>query len=159
MLTRRTATVIISAPDASCACTMTAGDEYLPVPTISRDVNVLSAIVNLSTVALPSADEIDDFHLIAVAYQRRIVGGAPDDDEVVLDGDAARVDFQPGEQRGHRQRRVDFIRVAVQRNPREPIHRYDSTGKAAGDSAGLSRRLVADGLQQPRQVGRPRRRR
>src|SRR4029079_14047222 len=86
MFTRRTATVIISAPDASCACTMTAGDEDLPVPTISRDVNVLSAIVNLSTVALPSADEIDDFHLIAVAYQRRIVGGAPDDDEVVLDG-------------------------------------------------------------------------
>jgi hypothetical protein len=48
MLTRRTATVIISAPEASCAWTMTAGDEYLPVPTISRDVNVLSAMVKIS---------------------------------------------------------------------------------------------------------------
>jgi len=28
---------------------MTAGDEYLPVPTINREENVLSAIVNLST--------------------------------------------------------------------------------------------------------------
>ena len=44
MFTRRTATVIISAPEASCACTITAGDEYLPVPTISRDENVLPAI-------------------------------------------------------------------------------------------------------------------
>ena len=49
MFTRRTATVIMSAPEASCACTITAGDEYLPVPTISRDENVLSAMVNRST--------------------------------------------------------------------------------------------------------------
>jgi hypothetical protein len=48
-LTRRTATVIISAPDASCALTITDGDEYFPVPTISRDENVFSAIVNPST--------------------------------------------------------------------------------------------------------------
>ena len=41
MFTRRTATVTISAPDASCACAMTGVDGYLPVPTISRDVNVL----------------------------------------------------------------------------------------------------------------------
>ena len=45
MFTRRTATVIISAPDASCAFTITAGDEYLPVPTRRRDENVLPAIV------------------------------------------------------------------------------------------------------------------
>src|SRR6185295_28060 len=50
MLTRRTATVTISAPEASCAWTMTVGEEYLPVPTIRRDENVLSAIVNRSTV-------------------------------------------------------------------------------------------------------------
>jgi len=37
MFTRRTATVIISAPEASCACTMMAGDEYLPVPTMRRE--------------------------------------------------------------------------------------------------------------------------
>jgi len=39
----------MSAPDASCACTITAGDEYLPVPTMSLDENVLSAILNVST--------------------------------------------------------------------------------------------------------------
>ena len=50
MFTRRTATVIISAPEASCALTMTVGDEYLPVPTMSREENVLSAIVKRSTV-------------------------------------------------------------------------------------------------------------
>src|SRR5258707_8093990 len=87
MFTRRTASVIISAPDASCACTITAGDEYLPVPTNSRDVNVLSAIVRRSTLfpmnpspsasalrhsRLPAADEVHHFDCVAVAHQ----GGA-----------------------------------------------------------------------------------
>jgi hypothetical protein len=40
--------VIISAPDASWAFTMTGGDEYLPVPTIRREVKVLSAMVKVS---------------------------------------------------------------------------------------------------------------
>src|SRR5262245_28291795 len=46
MFTRRTATVIISAPDASCALTITAGDEYLPVPTMRREENDLPAIIS-----------------------------------------------------------------------------------------------------------------
>jgi len=46
MFTRRTATVTISAPDAACACAITACDGYLPVPTIRRDLNVRPAIVN-----------------------------------------------------------------------------------------------------------------
>ena len=89
IFTRRTATVIISAPEASCALTITAGDEYLPVPTISRDVKVLSAMVKLSmtfyrtpkdlryymTVSQeshPTAHEIDDLHLIAVPDNRLV---------------------------------------------------------------------------------------
>jgi hypothetical protein len=44
MFTRRTATVTISEPEASYAWDMTAYEEYLPVPTMSRDVNVLPAI-------------------------------------------------------------------------------------------------------------------
>ena len=48
MFTRRTATVTMSAPDASCAFTITACDGYLPVPTIRRDANVLPAIENVS---------------------------------------------------------------------------------------------------------------
>src|SRR5712671_6371009 len=101
MFTRRTATVIISAPEASCAWTMTAGEEYLPVPTIRRDENVLSAIVNKSTGstlppslaaaairelrrtsspqsairnfrnALAAADEVDDLDLVAFTHHGR----------------------------------------------------------------------------------------
>jgi hypothetical protein len=48
MFTRRTATVTMSAPDASWARTMTDGDEYFPVPTMSRDAKVFPAIVKLS---------------------------------------------------------------------------------------------------------------
>ena len=44
MLTRRTATVTISAPDAAWAWAITGNDEYLPVPTMSREVKVRSAM-------------------------------------------------------------------------------------------------------------------
>src|SRR5687767_15720708 len=82
MFTRRTATVTMSAPDASCARAMTACDAYLPVPMIRRDRNVRPAITNGVSVIqqsqiphpdhqsssiddLPTADEVDDLHLIA----------------------------------------------------------------------------------------------
>src|SRR5262245_37195233 len=46
MFTRRTATVTMSAPEASCACAITGNDEYFPVPTMSRDLNVRAAMTN-----------------------------------------------------------------------------------------------------------------
>src|SRR5687767_12415910 len=46
MFTRRTATVTMSAPEAACACAITACDEYFPVPTIRRDLNSRPAITN-----------------------------------------------------------------------------------------------------------------
>src|SRR5688572_18193033 len=49
MFTRRTATVTISAPDASCACAITALEGYLPVPTMSRDRNVRPAMTKLES--------------------------------------------------------------------------------------------------------------
>ena len=52
MFTRRTATVTISAPDAACACAITACDGYFPVPTISREVNVRPAITNGVSIEL-----------------------------------------------------------------------------------------------------------
>jgi hypothetical protein len=45
MLTRRTATVTISAPDASTAAAFSSKLLYLPVPTISREVKVRPATV------------------------------------------------------------------------------------------------------------------
>ena len=101
MSTRRTATVTMSAPDASCAAFMIACDGYLPVPTISRDVKVLPAIRSRSSIAiciriesLPAADEVDDLDFVAFLDDRRIVGRLLDDGEVQFDGDPAGVDLE-----------------------------------------------------------------
>src|SRR3712207_9415470 len=76
-LTRRTATVTISAPEASTAAAFCSNDLYLPVPTISREEKVRPATVQLSSAAIlvcafmprpyalargasPSADEGDE---------------------------------------------------------------------------------------------------
>ena len=40
----------MSAPEASCAFTITEVDEYLPVPTIRREEKVLPEITRLSMV-------------------------------------------------------------------------------------------------------------
>ena len=115
MFTRLTATVTISAPDASCAFTITAGDEYLPVPTISRDPNDLPAMTSVS-MSSSTADEIDDLDAIAVADDRVCVGRALQHVEVVLDRDASRIDVEPAEQLDHRERLRDLDRIAVDRN-------------------------------------------
>jgi hypothetical protein len=51
MLTRRTATVTISAPDASTAAAFCSKLLYLPVPTMSRDVKVRPATIQVSLLA------------------------------------------------------------------------------------------------------------
>src|SRR5690348_4366214 len=51
--TRRTATVMISAPEASCASRIAAIDENLPVPTMSRDVNSLPPSTRLVSDMTP----------------------------------------------------------------------------------------------------------
>ena len=48
MFTRRTATVTISAPEASTAAAFCSKLLYLPVPTIRREVKVLPATLQLS---------------------------------------------------------------------------------------------------------------
>src|SRR5262245_47968963 len=113
MLTRRTATVIMSAPEASCARTMIAGDPYLPVPTINRDVNVRPAMVKLSN-ASASADEVDDFDEVAVADHGVAERGTFDDGQVVLDRNTARVDCEVRQKIGDRQRRRQIVALAVQ---------------------------------------------
>src|SRR4028119_1254149 len=99
MLTRRTATVTISAPDASRAAAFCSNDLYLPVPTIRRERNVRPATVQLSssmcTCPSPransaSADEGDDLEIVAVLDRDGREGRARDDLEVALDRDARR---------------------------------------------------------------------
>ena len=55
MLTRRTATVTISAPAAATAAAFCAKSLYLPVPTISRDVKLRPATCQLSCSAVVMA--------------------------------------------------------------------------------------------------------
>src|SRR6187401_3393429 len=125
MLIRRTATVTMSAPDASCARCMTAKDEYLPVPTMRRDANSRPAMTRGSAKGLGIGDwglvmatthEIHNFHLVAVLNLRTVIVGALDDVHVVLHGHAAWIDVQLREQSGQRQRTGELVRLAVQRD-------------------------------------------
>src|SRR5437667_11927052 len=102
MFTRRTATVIISAPDASCALTMTAADAYLPVTTRRREEKLLSAMIKLSEfMRLPPADKLDDFNLIPLVHDNFVERPSFEHDEIMLDGDAAQVDTESGRQHAH----------------------------------------------------------
>ena len=65
MLTRRTATVTISAPDASSAAAFCSKLLYLPVPTISREVKVRPATLQVSPISA-AADEGDDLIIVAI---------------------------------------------------------------------------------------------
>src|SRR5437879_12685311 len=90
MLTRRTATVTTSAPDASMAFWVSTKSLYLPVPTQSREWNSIPAIVNRSsfmTCVLPAADEPDDFHAVAVGQRCSRERLPVHDLEVQLHGD------------------------------------------------------------------------
>src|SRR5688572_6055298 len=115
----------MSVPEARCASAITACEGYLPVPTMSRERNVLPAITSGSdirvdltqlpttnyqlpkkqlptakkpTSKLTAAYEVDDFDLVAVLQHRRVIRVAFDDDHVVLDCDASSVDAQLFEQ-------------------------------------------------------------
>src|SRR3972149_521265 len=72
-LTRRSATVTISAPDASCACFMISIVAYLPVPTISRDENSLPPRTRFVSLMLAAPHRSYDFHPVALAQGGRRV--------------------------------------------------------------------------------------
>src|SRR6266545_576097 len=99
---------------------MTAKEEYLPVPTISRDVNERPAMISGSGFMVldssadgAAADEVDDLDLIACLHFRRVVVGALHDVEVAFHGHPARIDPKLGEQRGqcHGTGDVDWIAI------------------------------------------------
>src|SRR6185436_3049138 len=103
--TRRTATVTISAPDASTAAAFSSRLLYLPVPTISRDVNVRPATVQLSDDMLcgafnsTSSDEMDDLERIALGHRDVAQGTAGHDLQIALNGDLSRVEPELAEHR------------------------------------------------------------
>src|SRR5262245_56395233 len=73
--TRRIATVTISAPDSSMAWRMTSLVEYLPVPTMSRELKSFPPSTRLvSYISLPSTHRSHDLDLVSVAeLQRRVL--------------------------------------------------------------------------------------
>src|SRR3954462_6664046 len=99
MLTRRTATVTISAPEASTAAAFWAKSLYLPVPTISREAKVRPATCQMSSISAP-AHEGDDLIIVAVLDLDVGEGRARDDLQIALDGDATRLETQLQRQLG-----------------------------------------------------------
>src|SRR5271168_2578811 len=96
IFTRRTATVTISAPLSSTAALVSAKSRYLPVPTISRDLNFLPPNSNeVSCIFLPcasrssAADEVDYLDMVAHPHDRRVVIGLRHNLAIDLDRDAS----------------------------------------------------------------------
>src|SRR5436190_11480092 len=113
-LTRRTATVMISVPDASWASRMTSIVEYLPVPTISRDVNSLPPRTRfVSYIPLPSTHRPNDLHLVAFRQHHRGVRRLRRD--LAVDGDrrVLPLDVQEGEQALDGEPGLHFHRLTV----------------------------------------------
>src|SRR6187549_3196057 len=102
MFTRRTATVTISAPDASTAAAFCSKSLYLPVPTISRELKLRPATCQRSSNSA-SAHEGDDLELVAIFHPDLAERRARHDLEVALDRDLGRLEPQFERQFGERQ--------------------------------------------------------
>src|SRR6185369_14370944 len=114
MFTRRTATVMISAPAASVARRVSSNERYLPEPVMSRERYVLPANTNGSSSAIsPTSDEMDDLDRVAVVQHGRGVGRPRDDLAIELDGDAARTEAQRRDQIRHRRALGEARRLVV----------------------------------------------
>jgi hypothetical protein len=96
-------------------------------------------MVKLSMVLpFPAPDEIHDFHLIALTDDCLVESGALQDDDVVFDRDAARIDVELAEQLGDRQRAAELECFAVQSNRHRP-------GPSYRNRQGASNRITITG--------------
>src|SRR3989338_8337004 len=130
MLTRRTATVTTSAPDASMAFCVSMKSLYFPVPTQRRERKSMPAIVNRSALIVvvpPPADKADDFHLVTVPQRGSRKHPAVHDFEIQLHGDPLGLNAQIGQEGRHRLALRDLASLAVQRDAhREKMIPYGS---------------------------------
>ena len=83
---------------------------------------------------LSTTDEIDDLHLIAFSYFGRLERRALQDNQVVFDRDAARVDLELVQQRRYRPRPGELERVAIQNDLQGRASRSASTKLPTGRS-------------------------
>src|SRR5438552_1139137 len=116
MFTRRTATVTISAPDASTARRVSSNDRYLPVPTMSRERYSRPASVKASLIdiASPAPDEVDHLDRVPVVEHGRAVPGARHHGAIHLDRDPARAEAERAHQVGDRRARGERSRLLIQ---------------------------------------------
>src|SRR5262245_64778294 len=119
MFTRRTATVMISAPAASVARRVSSNERYLPLPTMSRERYSRPARTNGSMVLMvgsTASDELDDLDGVAVAERGGCVVGARHDGAIHLDGDAPRPEVERRDQIGHGRTVRQRARLVVHRH-------------------------------------------
>src|SRR5260370_23552119 len=111
---RRSATVTISAPDAASARRVSSSSLYFPVPTISRERQLLPARIKGSStpnMVAPvaagvawsaTADERDYLDMVAVRQLRLGPGAARNDVLIAFDRHLRGLDSEVKKQRGHR---------------------------------------------------------
>ena len=101
MFTRRTATVTISAPDASTAAAFSSRLLYLPVPTISRELKVrpsdgpaigLDVLLRRHSTA---SNEMHDLKIVAILDTDLAERRSRHDLQVTLDRDPQRIEPKP----------------------------------------------------------------
>src|SRR5688572_13620323 len=85
---------------------------------ISRDLNARPAMTNDVSpgIRLASTHKIHDLNTVAVVNERVRKERPPEDLEVVLNRHATWIDRQLHEQVGDRERPVEFVRFAVERD-------------------------------------------
>src|SRR3989454_463331 len=142
--TRRTATVTISAPDASIARAIVSLSRYFPVPTMRREwnerppmVNGVSRIVSIAVVmrSTPS-HEMHQLDRVARPDGHCPERRTPHDRAVVLHDDDARVErerFEQLEQRGAPRHRA---RLPIHRDVDHVVHLFSSSSIRRAASAG-----------------------
>src|SRR5688572_10866859 len=112
MFTRRTATVTISAPDASTAAAFCSKLLYFPVPTMSREMKRRPATSQPSSISA-AADKGDDLIFVAILHLDLAQGRARHDLEIALDRDLGRVEPELQRQLGNAEAGRDAAMLAV----------------------------------------------
>src|SRR5688500_14631424 len=103
----------MSAPLASSAARVSARSLYLPVPTMSRELSVMSPMRMPSGVLCvvmtrsTSAHELHDLELVTLGELRLLVRGARHDHPIALDRDRALIDPELAQEHQHRRARRD----------------------------------------------------
>src|SRR5579875_115913 len=118
---RRIATVTSSVPLAACACCITSRAEYLPVPTISLDLNSCDPIFNRSCIALTARNGLNHFNGVAVFDAIFAQTGPRHDGLINRHRDTLTLrKSQLLQHLGKRDARLDFSLRAVDRNGHRP---------------------------------------